>query len=148
MKPTDQNLTRQRVYVIQRKVQKYNMIKDKGFVYLLISEEEPEWIKVGVTTNLKSRLDGYLCHSPNKKFRYINVFESDYSRRLELLSILAFNKIALEKYRKEWFKFSEKDEPVKIIEGLKERELTFLDLYDHRDIMIEDETKARNKQLG
>ena len=141
MKHTEQNLTRQKVYAIQRRVHKYNMIKDKGFVYLLTSEDEPEWLKVGVTTSLKSRLDGYLAHSPNKKFRYVSVFESDYSRRLELLSILAFNRIALEKYRQEWFKFSEIDNPVKIIEGCKGRELTFLDLYDHREIMIEDETK-------
>jgi len=122
------------------------MIKNKGFVYLLNSEEEPEWVKVGATTDLKKRLSLYLTHSPNKKFRYINVFESDYFKRLELISVLSFSRIALEKYRKEWFKFSEKDDPVKIIEAFMGRELTFLDLYDYREMIIKDEVTVHGSE--
>ena len=132
---TKQNLNRIRIQVIQRKVNNYNNVKREGFVYLLVSEKHPGWVKVGITTDLKKRLSNYCTHSPDNTFKYIKTKKSDYCKRLELLCILSFNKLCHESHKREWFKLSDKQDPASIVEINANLKLTFLDFYDYRELV-------------
>lgn len=129
-----QNLNRHRIQEIQRKIDKLNNVKDKGFVYLLVSDNYPGWVKVGVTTDLEHRLAVYRSHSPDSSFKYIKTKRSDYKKKVELLCVLSFNKLCQQAHKREWFKFDDKQDPAAVVEINANREITFLDLYDYREL--------------
>jgi hypothetical protein len=69
----------------------------KSFIYILIYPDFEGWIKLGRTTNLVQRLNGYNTSTPHRNFEYYYFQEVNDVYTVEL----KFNDIVKSKY--EWF---------------------------------------------
>lgn len=58
-------------------------LEKDGFVYLIENEAYPEWVKCGMTTDLKSRLDSYNQYDPLKRFKIVSSKEVADRRKAE-----------------------------------------------------------------
>lgn len=74
-----------------------------GFIYLIENDAYPGWIKCGMTTELKSRLDAYNGYDPLKRFRII-VSSEVVNRRKAESHLLNDLKMKCSLQTGEWFK--------------------------------------------
>ncbi len=42
-----------------------------GFIYIITNEQYPDWVKIGITKNLKRRLQTYQTYSPFRNFKIL-----------------------------------------------------------------------------
>ena len=87
-----------------------------GFIYLIENDAYPGWIKCGMTTELKSRLDAYNGYDPLKRFRVIASSEVPNRRKSES-QLLNDLKMKSSLQTGEWFKI-DKEIALKIFEQI------------------------------
>lgn len=89
------------------------IIRD-GFIYLIENDAYPGWIKCGMTTQIKSRLDSYNSYDPLKRFQLVASSEVQNRRKSESL-LLHEMKVKSSLQTGEWFKI-DKETALKIFE--------------------------------
>lgn len=90
----------------------------RGFMYILKNDAFPGYIKVGRTSNIKRRLDGYNSDSPYKvaKMCYISdMFEDVNETERKILQYL-YDETAPTTLSREWFLEELEDKIISIIE--------------------------------
>ena len=56
---------------------------DKGYLYVIINDSFPGWVKVGTTKNLKKRLQTYQTSSPHRDYQIVYYVEHPEYRQAE-----------------------------------------------------------------
>lgn len=82
--------------------------KGEGFIYLLVNDGFPGWVKCGMTVNLDSRLSSYNTNDPFKRYRFILHRKVADRRLMERSLITALSPIS-SCVSSEWFKVSEEE---------------------------------------
>lgn len=78
-------------------------VEKDGFVYLIENEAFPGWVKGGMTTDLKTRLDSYNQYDPLKRFKVVASKEV-ISRRKAETWLLHEMKMKADLVNGEWFR--------------------------------------------
>lgn len=55
----------------------------KGFIYIITNEYYPDWVKIGITKNLKRRLQTYQTYSPLRNYKLLYSVEHSNCREGE-----------------------------------------------------------------
>ena len=77
-----------------------------GFVYGIVDPRNPEWIKIGCTSDLNERLRQYQTYSPYGNIEYIYYKQVDDKYKSEKLLHMVFDKF---RGNGEWFKITKTD---------------------------------------
>jgi len=143
MKLIDKDET-QRVQEI--KLQKLNLkmtklnAPDKGFIYLVTSPSFEGWVKLGQTSNVKTRYRSYNHANPRKDFKLDCYKEVENKYRAELLLIEELKEFSIKSSGREWFKVKNKNKVINIINNYTDRKITIEELikinkeWNHGDI--------------
>ena len=91
-------------------------VQKDGFVYLIENEAFPGWMKGGMTTDLKSRLDAYNQYDPLKRYRVVASKEV-VSRRKAETWILHEMRMKSDLVNGEWFRIK-KDVAQQLFENI------------------------------
>lgn len=73
-----------------------------GYLYIIINEAFPEWVKVGTTTNLTTRLHTYQTGDPFRRYKIVYALHHPAFREAEKKIKEVMKYFALE-IRGEWF---------------------------------------------
>jgi len=65
----------------------------KGSFYLCVRNEWPDWTKVGITSNIKKRLNMYQTSSPFRDYEFRTIIKTNHSNLLEDCVLIHFNKL-------------------------------------------------------
>ena len=87
--------------------------EDSGYVYLIVNDAWPEWVKLGCAVDVDDRLKNYQTYSPFRDYRVVAHIACDKRYRKEKQMQNVFSKIALDNEH-EWFKMN-KDEAIKLL---------------------------------
>jgi hypothetical protein len=75
----------------------------QGYVYAIINQAWPEWVKIGSASIAEDRLNGYQTSSPFRDYEIVCTFETKDKRKAETLMHRTLEQYADER-RNEWFK--------------------------------------------
>lgn len=99
-----------------KKLKEIKIKNDEGYVYVIADPRNPEYIKIGKTQNLKTRLGQYQTYTPFGDIHYVYYKYVENRHIMEKRILEDFCKF---KANGEWFKISE-DEVIQRIEKLTE----------------------------
>jgi hypothetical protein len=92
----------------ERAMTTYRRSHDRsGYVYIITRSDDPEWITVGMTRNLKHRLRRFNRYTPRQNFKLEAAFRFEDCRWGERLAHDALARKAMKDH--EWFKISVED---------------------------------------
>ena len=77
----------------------------KGFIYIISNSAFPNYYKIGITTNIKSRLRTYQTSSPYRNYKIEYYVEHEDCYNAEQLIHSDMERFAT-RWRKEWFECS------------------------------------------
>jgi hypothetical protein len=83
-------------------LEKLEQIKE-GFVYVIVNDAWPDWVKIGCAKDADDRLNDYQTYSPHRDYKVIARIESDHRREKEAEMHKVFEHFALDRHN-EWFK--------------------------------------------
>lgn len=130
-----EKLIEQNFKKFEKQIHKWNTEKRKGLVYMVSSPTFPKWIKIGITTNLKSRLHSFNAANPNRDFVLDCTVEAEHIYKAESLLLLDIDNATGTECHSEWIKIKNKSLAKKIFTNYKEKDIsliTYLDVLKHK----------------
>ena len=80
----------------------------KGYVYVIVNDAWPDWVKVGCAKDADDRLNGYQTHSPHRDYRRIAVIQTGNRYEKEADMHKVFEHFS-DQRKGEWFKIDRLD---------------------------------------
>ena len=96
-----------------------------GYVYIISSPTYNNWIKIGMTQDVKKRLQGYNAAVPIKNFKsdYYREVDNKYRAEFQLLHLI-YKAVGINRSGDEWLQITNKDEAIQIMKKYNNEKLT------------------------